>query len=157
MQKIVPFLWFDGKAEQAMNFYNGIFPNARIKDVMRYGDAGPGPKGEIMSVAFEIEGQEFYALNGGPLFAFSPAISFFVKCATQDEVDHYWSRLSEGGETRQCGWLTDKFGVTWQIVPIVLYELLHGQDAAKSARAMAAMMKMAKLNIGLLTKAYEGS
>ena len=115
MQKITPFLWFDGRAEEAASFYTGIFKNARITEVTRYGEAGPGPKRAIMSATFELEGQEFIALNGGPMFKFSPAISFFVKCETQDEVDAYWAALSEGGQTLRCGWLTDKFGVHWMV------------------------------------------
>jgi predicted 3-demethylubiquinone-9 3-methyltransferase (glyoxalase superfamily) len=155
MQKITPFLWFDGRVEEGANFYTAIFGNARILDVMRYSDAGPGPKGAIMSATFELEGQTFIALNGGPTFKFSPAVSFFVTCESQDEVDHFWSRLSEGGQTLQCGWLTDKFGVTWQVVPAVLHAMLTDPDAGKSKRVMQAMMKMVKLDIGLLTQAYE--
>ena len=155
MQKIIPFLWFDGKAEEAASFYTGIFKNARITNVMRYGEAGPGPKGAIMSATFELEGQEFFALNGGSTFEFSPAISFFVKCQTQDEIDMFWTKLSEGGQIRQCGWLTDKFGVTWQIVPVILLPMLQDKDAAKSKRVMEAMMKMVKLDVALLTQAYE--
>jgi predicted 3-demethylubiquinone-9 3-methyltransferase (glyoxalase superfamily) len=156
MQKIAPFLWFDGKAEEAMNFYTGIFRNSRAGNVMRYGDAGPGPKGTVMSASFELEGQTFMALNGGPMFAFSPAISFFVRCETQDEVDYYWDRLLEGGEAQQCGWLKDKFGVSWQIVPTVLGSMLQDQDAEKAKRVMQAMMKMVKLDTRVLQQAYEG-
>ena len=155
MQKITPFLWFDGKAEEAMNFYTGIFKNSRVVDVMRYGEAGPGPKGSVLAVTFQLEGQEFIALNGGPMFKFSPAISLFGKCETQEEVDEFWAKLSEGGETQQCGWLTDKFGVSWQIVPTVLGTMLRDKDAAKAKRVMEAMMKMVKLDINLLTQAYE--
>jgi predicted 3-demethylubiquinone-9 3-methyltransferase (glyoxalase superfamily) len=155
MQKITPFLWFDGRAEEAMNFYTSIFRNSKVGSVTRYGDAGPGPKGTVMSATFELEGQEFFALNGGPLFTFSPAISFFVKCTTQEEIDHYWSRLSEGGQTQQCGWLQDKFGVSWQIVPTLLGELLGDKDPAKSARVMQAMLGMVKLDIAGLRRAYE--
>ena len=156
MQKIIPFLWFDGKAEEAANFYTAIFNDARITDVMRSGDGGPGAKGSILSATFELAGQKFIALNGGPMFQFTPAISFFVYCETQAEVDDFWVKLSEGGQIRQCGWLTDKFGVTWQIVPIVLMQMLRDEDAVKSNRVMAAMMKMIKLDIALLTQAYEG-
>ncbi len=155
MQKITPFLWFDGRAEEAANFYTAIFGNARVLDVMRYGEAGPGPKGAIMSATFELEGQTFIALNGGPVYKFSPAVSFFVTCQTQEEVDHFWSKLSEGGRTLQCGWLTDRFGVTWQVVPAALYAMLTDPDAGKSKRVMQAMMGMVKLDIGLLTQAYE--
>ena len=155
MHKISPCLWFDGKAEAATNFYAGIFKNARIGNVMRYGDAGPLPKGSVMSVEFALDGQDFIALNGPPIFTFSPAISLFVKCETQDEVDDYWAKLSAGGKTLQCGWLTDKFGVTWQIVPTILHALLQDKDAAKSQRVIEAMMKMVKLDIAGLKQAYE--
>ena len=156
MQKITPFLWFDGKAEEAMNFYTSIFKNARAKNVTRYGDAGPGSKGSVMSATFELEGQEFYALNGGPMYQFTPAISFFVSCGTQQEIDNYWDRLSEGGAVQQCGWLTDKFGLTWQIVPSVLFPLLQDKDPKKSTRVMQAMMKMVKLDIAQLQQAHQG-
>jgi predicted 3-demethylubiquinone-9 3-methyltransferase (glyoxalase superfamily) len=155
MQKITPFLWFDGKAEEAANFYTSIFRNSKIVNMMRYGEAGPGPKGSVMSAMFELDGQEFIALNGGPAFTFSPAISFFVKCQTQEEVDHYWEKLSEGGERQRCGWLKDKYGVSWQIVPTILGQLLQDQDAGKSTRAMNAMMKMDKLDIAGLKRAAE--
>jgi predicted 3-demethylubiquinone-9 3-methyltransferase (glyoxalase superfamily) len=155
MQKIAPFLWFDGKAEQAMNFYTSIFKNSKVGNVARYGEAGPGPKGSVMSATFELEGQQFMALNGGPVFTFSPAISFFVNCETQEEVDELWARLSEGGETQRCGWLKDKFGVSWQIVPTVLGTLLQDKDAERSKRVMQAMLKMVKLDIKLLKQAYE--
>ena len=155
MQKISPFLWFDGKAEEAVNFYTSVFRNSRIGDVMRYGDAGPGPKGSVMTATFEIEGQEFIALNGGPMFTFSPAISFFVKCKTQEEVDELWAKLSAGGRTQQCGWLQDKFGVSWQIVPTGLGEMLQDKDSAKSKRVMEAMLKMVKLDIRILKQAYD--
>ena len=156
VQKISPFLWFENQAEEAAKFYTAIFPNSKIRSVTRYGDAGPGPKGSAMSVTFDLEGQEFLALNGGPMFRFSPAISFFVKCATQAEVDHYWSRLLEGGTPQQCGWLQDKYGLSWQIVPNVLGELLQDKDPAKSKRVMEAMMKMVKLDIAGLTAAHAG-
>ncbi len=155
MQKITPFLWFDGKAEEAMNFYVSVFKNSKVGAVTRYDDAGPGPKGSVMSVTFDLDGQSFYALNGGPQFTFSPAISFFVNCETQEEVDELWEKLSEGGGIHQCGWLHDKFGVTWQIVPSVLWKLLHGSDPAKSAATMRAMMKMVKLDIQTLQDAYD--
>jgi predicted 3-demethylubiquinone-9 3-methyltransferase (glyoxalase superfamily) len=155
MQKIKLCLLFDGRAEEATNFYAGIFRDARIIDVMRYGDAGPGPKGAILAMTFELNGQEIMALNG-PQFPFTPAISLFVTCETQEEIDGYWDALSNGGKKIQCGWLTDKFGVTWQIVPRVLGEMLRDKDAAKSSRVMTAMMKMQKLDIAPLVAAYEG-
>jgi len=156
MQKITPFLWFNGRAEEAMNFYVSIFKGSKVGNVMRYGEAGPGPKGSVMSITFELQGQEFIALNGGPQFTFSPAISFFVKCQTQEEVDDYWEKLSEGGEKHNCGWLQDKFGVSWQIVPTALGEMLSDKDAAKSTRVMKAMLQMKKLDIAGLKRAYEG-
>src|SRR5579863_7541500 len=156
MQKIVPFLWFDGKAEEAANFYTAIFNDALITDVSRSGDDGLGARGKVMSATFELAGQKFIALNGGPMFKFTPAISFFVNCETQAEVDDFWAKLSEGGQIMQCGWLTDRFGVSWQIVPIALMQMLRDEDAAKSKRVMAAMMKMVKLDIAELTRAYEG-
>ena len=154
MKKITPCLWFDGNAEEAMNFYISIFKNFKVGEVMRYGDAGPGPKGSVLTVAFELEGQEFIALNGGPMYQFSPAVSFFVNCDTQEEIDEFWEKLSEDGQTQQCGWLTDKYGVTWQIVPRVLGGMLQDEDAAKSKRVMQAMLKMTKLDIDLLQQAY---
>ena len=155
MQKITPFLWFDGKAEEAMNFYTSIFKNAKVGSITRYGEAGPGPKGSVMSATFELEGQQFFALNGGPQFKFTPAISFFVNCTTQEEVDRYWEALSAGGEKLQCGWLTDKFGLSWQIVPTALGEMLSDKDAAKASRVMQAMLNMTKLDIKGLKLAYE--
>ena len=156
MQKITPFLWFNGKAEEAARFYTSIFGNSKLGDIMRYGDAGPGPKGSVMWVTFELEGQQFYALNGGPQFSFTPAISFFVKCSTQQEVDGFWAKLGEGGTIQQCGWLQDKFGVSWQIVPTILGEMLRDKDPEKSRRVMEAMMKMVKLDIKGLQDAYQG-
>jgi predicted 3-demethylubiquinone-9 3-methyltransferase (glyoxalase superfamily) len=153
MRKITPFLWFDGKAEEAANFYTSIFKNSKIRDVRRYGDAGPGPKGSVMAVTFDLEGEEFIALNGGPQFTFSPAISFFVSCETQEEVDALWDKLMDGGRPNACGWLTDKLGLTWQIVPSVLGKLLQDPDAEKSANVMRAMLKMTKLDIEGLRKA----
>jgi len=155
MQKITPFLWFDGKAEEAMNFYTSIFPNSKIGSVMRYGDARPGPKGSVMSCTFQLDGQEFMALNGGPHFKFSPAISFFVNCQTQAEVDELWEKLSAGGKTNQCGWLDDKFGVSWQIIPTALGQMLQDKDPAKANRVMKAMLQMTKIDINGLKKAYE--
>lgn len=157
MQKITPFLWFDGKAEEAMNFYTSIFADSKIESVTRYGEGGPGPKGGVMSGTFRLNGQTFMALNGGPQFAFSPAVSFFVNCETQQEIDELWEKLSEDGEKGRCGWLTDKFGLSWQIVPKVLGELLQDKDAGKSARVMQAMLQMDKLDIEALKRAYEGS
>ena len=155
MQKIVPFLWFDGKAEEAMNFYISIFKNSKIKAVHRYGDAGPGTKGAVISGNFEINGQEFMALNGGPQFSFTPAISFFVNCETQAEVDELWEKLSAGGEKSRCGWLRDKYGVSWQIIPTALGKLLGDPDRAKAGRVMQAMLKMDKIDIQGLQRAAE--
>ena len=156
MQKISPCLWFDGKAEEAMNFYLGVFKNSKVSDVMRYGNAGPGPKGSVLSCIFELEGQEFIALNGGPMFSFTPAISMFVRCDTQEEVDAYWAGLTAGGgEEVQCGWLKDRFGVSWQIVPRVLGTMLQDKDGAKSTRVMQAMLKMKKIDIVGLRETYE--
>ena len=134
MQKITPFLWFNDQAEEAMNFYTAIFKNSKISSVSRYGEGGPGPQGSVMTATFELNGQEFMALNGGPLFTFTEAISFFVNCETQAEVDELWEKLTEGGEESQCGWLKDKYGLSWQIVPSVLGELLNDPDAEKSAQ-----------------------
>ena len=156
MQKIATCLWFDGKAEEAVNFYTSVFKDSKVGNVARYGDAGPGPKGSVMTATFEIEGREFMALNGGPMFKFTPAISFVVNCKTQDEVDDYWNKLLEGGAPQQCGWLTDKFGVSWQIVPTALGEMMLDKDPAKAKRVMEAMLKMVKLDIKALKQAYEG-
>jgi len=156
MQKITPFLWFDNQAEEAMNFYTSIFKNSKVGRVSRYGDAGPGPKGAVMSATFQLEGQEFMALNGGPLFQFTAAVSFFVNCETQEEVDHFWEKLSAGGKQEQCGWLKDKFGLSWQIVPSILGKLLGDKDPAKASRVMQAMLQMIKLDIAALKKAAEG-
>jgi predicted 3-demethylubiquinone-9 3-methyltransferase (glyoxalase superfamily) len=147
MQKITPFLWFDGRVEEALNFYTAIFRSSRVGHVTR------GPDGGVVSATFELEGQEFKALNGGPMFKFSPAISFFVTCQTQDEVDDLWAKLSAGGETQQCGWLKDPFGVSWQVIPSILGPLLQDKDAEKSKRVMQAMLKMKKLDIKLLKQA----
>lgn len=156
MQKIVPFLWFDDKAEEAANFYVSIFKNSKIVSVTRYGAAGPGPKGSVMSVTFELEGQPFYALNGGPQFKFTPAISLFVNCETQQEVDELWKKLTAGGREDQCGWLQDKYGLSWQIVPTALGKMLGDKDAAKANRAMQAMLQMKKIDINRLQAAYDG-
>jgi predicted 3-demethylubiquinone-9 3-methyltransferase (glyoxalase superfamily) len=134
MPKIIPFLWFDTQAEEAANFYVGVFPNSRIVTVARYGEAGPGPKGSVMIVVFELDGKKFIALNGGPQFKFTEAVSFSVDCKSQDEVDHYWTRLAEGGEEGQCGWLKDRYGLSWQVTPTVLGEMLSDPDPAKSKR-----------------------
>ena len=155
MQKINPFLWFDGKAEEAMNFYVSIFKNSKVLRVTRYGEAGPGPKGTVMSATFQLDGQEFFALNGGPLFTFSPAISFFVNCETQQEVDELWEKLSEGGEKQRCGWLKDKYGLSWQIIPSLLGKMLQDKDADKSGRVMKAMLQMGKIDIKILKQAYD--
>jgi len=153
MQKITPFLWYDGNAEEAANFYISIFKNSKMGKISRYGDAGPGPKGSVMSVTFQIEGQEFFALNGGPHFKFTPAISFFVNCETQQEVDDLWEKLSAGGRTDRCGWLQDKFGVSWQIIPTVLGQLLGDKDPQRAKRAMQAMLQMTKIDINKLQQA----
>ena len=155
MQKITPFLWFDDKAEEAMNFYVSVFRNSRIVSVTRYGEAGPGPKGTVMSATFQLEGQEFYALNGGPQFTFTPAISLFVNCKTQEEVDELWEKLSQGGRKDRCGWLQDRYGLSWQIIPTVLGEMLRDQDPEKSKRVMQAMLKMDKIDIKRLKHAYD--
>lgn len=155
MPKITPFLWFDGKAEEATNFYTSIFKNSKIVSLMRYGEAGPGPKGTVMSATFQLDGQAFMALNGGPMFTFSPAISFFVNCETQQEVDELWEKLSEGGEKQRCGWLKDKYGVSWQIIPAVLGQMLQDKDAGRSKRVMTAMLQMDKIDIAGLKQAYE--
>jgi predicted 3-demethylubiquinone-9 3-methyltransferase (glyoxalase superfamily) len=154
MQKITPFLWYDGRAEEAAKFYTSIFKKSKIGNVRRYGEAGPGPKGSVMSVDFQLEGQDFIALNGGPHFTFSPAISFFVSCKTQDEVDELWEKLSAGGEQQPCGWLKDKYGVSWQIIPTVLGEMLQDKDASKAKRVMEAMLQMKKIDIKGLKEAY---
>jgi predicted 3-demethylubiquinone-9 3-methyltransferase (glyoxalase superfamily) len=153
MQKITPFLWFNDNAEEAMNFYVSIFENSKVGRVTRYGDAGPGPKGQVMSATFTLEGQEFMALNGGPQFRFTPAISLFVSCETQEEVDELWAKLSAGGSEDRCGWLTDKFGLSWQIIPTALGRLLSDSDPAKSQRAMRAMLGMRKIEIAALQEA----
>jgi len=155
MQKITPFLWFDNQAEEAIKFYTSIFKNSKIVSATRYGDAGPGPKGTVMSATFELEGQEFMALNGGPQYKFTEAISFFVNCKTQEEVDDLWKKLSEGGEEGPCGWLKDKFGLSWQIIPTVLGELLSDPDPVKSQRVMQAMLQMKKIDTAKLKQAYE--
>jgi predicted 3-demethylubiquinone-9 3-methyltransferase (glyoxalase superfamily) len=155
MTKITPFLWFDTQAEEAAKFYVSIFKNSKIVSVARYGDAGPGPKGSVMTVAFELDGQRFIALNGGPHFKFTEAISFSVDCKTQQEVDDFWEKLSPGGVESQCGWLKDKYGLSWQINPSILGEMLSDPNPRKSKRVMEAMLKMKKIDIGVLKQAYE--
>ena len=157
MHKITPFLWFDAQAEEAVNFYTSIFKNSKVGKVSRYGDAGPGPKGTVLTASFVLDGQEFIALNGGPKYKFSPAISFVVNCETQQEIDHYWSKLSAGGRIDQCGWLADKFGVSWQVVPTILGQLLSDKDSQKSERVMKALLQMTKLDIDGLKRAHEGA
>jgi predicted 3-demethylubiquinone-9 3-methyltransferase (glyoxalase superfamily) len=157
IQKITPFLWFDHQAEEAAGFYVSIFPNSRIVKVARYGEGSPGPPGSVMTVEFQLEGQSFVALNGGPHFKFTEAISFVVNCQTQDEVDTYWEKLSAGGSDFQCGWLKDKFGLSWQVVPTALSELLSDPDPEKSQRVMKALLTMKKLDVGALQQAFDHS
>ena len=154
-QRITPCLWFDGQAEEAAYFYASVFDNSRITAVSRYGDAGPGPKVSVMTIGFELDGQAFTGLNGGPQFKFTEAISLIVNCETQAELDHCWEKLSAGGQEVQCGWLKDKFGVSWQIVPAALWELVQDKDPVKSQRVMAALMQMTKLDIAKLKQAYD--
>ena len=156
MHKITPFLWFDGKAQEAARFYTSIFPKSKIRNVTRYGDAGPGPKGSVMTVEFQLDGQKFIALNGGPEFKFNESVSFMVHCKTQAEVDRFWKKLTAGGKEVACGWLKDKYGLCWQIVPTVFFELVSSKDAAKSQRVMHAMMNMVKFDIAKLKQAYRG-
>ena len=158
MQKITTFLWFDGRAEEAMNFYTSVFKNSKIGSISRYGDSGPGPKGSVLVATFEIEGQRFAALNGGPHYKFTPAISFMVDCRTQAEVDELWAKLAvDGGQPVQCGWITDKFGVSWQIIPTILSEMLQDKDPARANRVMSAMLEMVKIDIAALEQAYRGA
>ncbi|SIT40827.1 conserved hypothetical protein [Paraburkholderia ribeironis] len=156
MQKIAPCLWFDGKAEEAARFYTSVFGDSRIATTLHYTEACPGPEGGVLAVTFEIEGQQFMALNGGSQFPFTPAISLFVHCGSQEEIDSYWSKLIDGGAPSQCGWLQDRFGVSWQIVPDALMRMLQDSDRTKANRVMAAMMKMVKLDIAQLEQAYRG-
>jgi predicted 3-demethylubiquinone-9 3-methyltransferase (glyoxalase superfamily) len=155
-QKITPFLWFDSQAEEAARFYTSVFKNSEVTETIRCGDAGPGPAGSVLSVTFVLDGQHFIALNGGPHFTFNEAISLFVSCEDQREIDELWERLSEGGETRECGWLKDKFGISWQIVPAMLGPMLHDSDPARSGRVLKALWQMAKLDIAGLRRAYGG-
>lgn len=157
MQKIIPFLWFDDKAEEAVNLYTSIIKNSKIKEISRYGEAGPGPAGSVMVINFELDGQEFQALNGGPVFKFNESVSFVINCETQEEVDYLWDRLTaDGGEESMCGWLKDKFGLSWQIVPTALGKLMSDPDPVKAQRVTQAMLKMIKLDIAGLQRAYEG-
>jgi predicted 3-demethylubiquinone-9 3-methyltransferase (glyoxalase superfamily) len=155
MPKITPFLWFDNQAEEAMNFYASIFKNSKVGSVTRYGEAGPGPKGTVMSATFQLDGQDFFALNGGPLFKFTEAISFYVNCETQTEVDYFWDKLVSGGTPSRCGWLKDKYGLSWQIIPTALGQMLGDKDARKAARVMQAMLQMQKIDIKKLEAAYQ--
>ncbi len=155
MQKITPFLWFNDQAEEAVNFYLSVFKNAKLTAMTHYGEEGPGPQGSVMTVAFTLDGNEFVALNGGPQFKFTEAISFVVNCETQAEIDYYWEKLStDGGQEIECGWLKDKYGLCWQIVPTVLWEMMQDKDTARSQRVMRALMQMKKLEIGALQRAY---
>jgi predicted 3-demethylubiquinone-9 3-methyltransferase (glyoxalase superfamily) len=155
VQKIRPFLWFNDNAEEAVNFYVATFKNSKVLSMNRYGDAGPGPKGSVMAATFVLEGQEFLALNGGPKYKFTPAISLFVNCETQAEVDDLWAKLTAGGREDACGWLTDKFGLSWQIIPSALMRLMGDKDPKKAAKVMQAMLKMVKIDIAALQKAYD--
>jgi predicted 3-demethylubiquinone-9 3-methyltransferase (glyoxalase superfamily) len=159
-QKITPFLWFDDRAEEAANFYTSIFKDSRLGEIGRYDEEAARvsgrPKGSVMTVAFEVEGQEFVALNGGPVFKFNGSISFIVNCDTQEEVDYFWEKLAAGGEESRCGWLKDKFGLSWQVVPTVLNEMLRDKDAQKSRHVMKAILQMDKIDISTLKKAYDG-
>lgn len=158
MPAINPFLWFDTQAEEAARFYVSVFKNSKIKTITRYGDAGPGPKGTVMTVQFELDGQEFIALNGGPQFHFTEAISFSIACRTQEEIDAYWKKLTDGGgEEGPCGWVKDRFGLSWQVNSVALLEMLAGPDPEKSKRAMQAMLRMKKLDIKALQRAYAGA
>ncbi|WP_243359398.1 VOC family protein [Fundidesulfovibrio terrae] len=155
IQNITPCLWFDGQAEEAAHFYTSVFKKSKIEEVLLYGEAGPGEKGSVLTVTFSLNGQQFVALNGGPEYHFTPAVSFMVPCDTQEEIDHYWTRFLEGGAPVQCGWLTDKFGVSWQIFPRILPAMLQDKDAKKADSVMRAMMGMVKLDLAQLRLAYE--
>lgn len=156
-EKITTCLWFDNQAEEAAEYYVSLFDGGKILDVSRYGDAGPGPAGQAMTVRFQIDGRTFTALNGGPVFTFTEAVSLVIDCASQEEVDHYWSALTDGGEESQCGWLKDRYGLSWQVVPSVLGELIGGPDADGAQRAVQAMLAMGKLDIAALQEAYDGA
>ncbi|HEV7243245.1 MAG TPA: VOC family protein [Thermoanaerobaculia bacterium] len=157
MKTITPFLWFDAQAEEAANFYASVFPNSKIGKISRYGDAGPGPKGSVMTIEFNLDGQDFIGLNGGPHFKFTEAVSFSIDCKSQEEVDHYWNTLSAGGEEGPCGWLKDKYGLSWQVNPRILGEMLNDPNPAKAKAAMEAMLKMKKIVIADLQKAYDAA
>ncbi|MPZ23391.1 MAG: VOC family protein [Dehalococcoidia bacterium] len=156
MQKITPFLWYDNQAEEAATFYVSIFDNSKIVDVARYGEGGPGPEGTAITVAFELGGQSFVALNGGPQFKFTEAVSFVINCKDQEEVDRFWDALAEGGTIQECGWLKDRYGLSWQVIPTVLSKLLGDSDPAKAGRVMGAMLQMKKIEIKDLEEAYAG-
>jgi predicted 3-demethylubiquinone-9 3-methyltransferase (glyoxalase superfamily) len=156
-QKITPCLWFDTNAEEAVNFYISIFKNAKKGKISRYGEGAPLPKGTVLTISFQIAGQKFMALNGGPYFKFTEAVSFVVNCETQKEIDYYWEKLSKGGAKVECGWLKDKFGLSWQIVPTILSELMTDKNSGKSSRVMQAILKMKKLDIKTLQKAFQGN
>ena len=156
MAKITPFLWFDSQAEEAAHFYASIFKNSKVGAITRYGQAGPGPEGSVMTVEFELDGQKFSAVNGGPIFPFTEAVSFVVHCANQDEVDYYWEKLSAGGKEVQCGWLKDRYGLSWQITPDELLKLIKDPDPEKARRVTEAMLKMVKLDIATLQRAHAG-
>ncbi|MBI2417849.1 MAG: VOC family protein [Ignavibacteriales bacterium] len=156
MQKITPFLWFDNNAEEAISFYTSVFKDSQIKFITRHGEGAPVPTGTVMTASILLNGQEFMLLNGGPMYKFTPAISFFVKCADQEEIDYFWEKLTEGGTEVQCGWLTDKFGLSWQIVPEKIGELLHPDTPDKLQRVMQALMQMVKIDMAVLQKAYDG-
>ncbi|HEX6805548.1 MAG TPA: VOC family protein [Terriglobales bacterium] len=157
MQKITTFLWFNDKAEEAANFYVSLFKDSKIDSMSRYGDAGPGPKGSVMTVNFQLEGQKFIALNGGPHFSFTPAISLFVNCESQEEVDQLWDKLSAGGKPNRCGWLQDKYGLSWQIIPIALMQLMSDPDRQKAGRVMKAMLQMDKIDVNKLEQAAQAA
>jgi len=156
MQKITTFLWFDNQAEEAMNFYTSIFKNSKKGEVRRYPAGGPMPEGTVITASFELEGKEFIALNAGPVYKFNPAISFSIDCKDQEEVDYYWEKFSEGGTPVQCGWITDKFGLSWQVTPSILSKRMGDPDREKAARVMQAMMKMVKIDVAGIEAAYEG-
>ena len=155
MQKITPYLWFDSNAEEAINFYVSIFENSEILAISRYGEAGPGPEGSVLTASFRLGEQEFLALNGGPHFTFTEAISFLIECTSQEEVDDFWGKLTEGGEPSQCGWLKDRFGLSWQVIPTILGEMLRDEDAGKAGRVMQAMLQMTRIDIAKLQEAYD--
>jgi predicted 3-demethylubiquinone-9 3-methyltransferase (glyoxalase superfamily) len=157
VNKFVPCLWFDGRAEEAMAFYTSVFKDSKKAGFTRYGDKGPGPKGSVMTASFTLFGQDFLALNGGPMFQFTPAISLIVNCEDQAEIDHYWNKLAEGGETQVCGWLKDKFGVSWQIVPKAMGEMMLSATPAQREQMMAAVMQMKKLDVAQIRRAYESA